>query len=192
MAKRTIAMALALVTAAAVVGLRAQTRAGQPAPAAAGAGPTLVGETAKGNFEIELYQKDAPKSIDHIMALVKRDFYRGLRFHWVQPGVVQFGDPTTRDMAKQNSWGEGGSGSRVGVAEFGKKPWDRGSVGIAYRPGQTPTDADSQIFICKAPNPGLAGKYTMIGHVTKGMDVIDKIEMADILRKFYVKGDQPK
>lgn len=192
MAKRTIVVALALIAATAVVGLRAQTRAGQPAPAAAGASPTLVGETAKGNFEIELYTKDAPKSIDHILALVHRDFYRGLRFHWVQPGVVQIGDPTSRNMAQQSSWGEGGSGSRVGVAEFSKRPWERGSVGIAYRNGQTPTDTDSQFFILKGPNPGLAGKYTQIGHVTKGMEAVDKIEFADILRKFYVKGEEPK
>jgi len=65
-------------------------------------------------------------------------------------------------------------------------------VGIAYRPGQTPTDADSQMFILLGPNPALNGKYTQIGHVTKGMDVARKIELADVIKKLYVKGEEPK
>ena len=56
----------------------------------------------------------------------------------------------------------------------------------------TPTDADSQIFILKGTNPALNGKYTMIGHVTKGMEVVDKIEFADVLKGLSVKGETPK
>jgi peptidylprolyl isomerase len=190
--KRAIVVAWAVAAAVVVTSAQAQ-RAGQPAPAAAaGAGTTLVLDTVKGTIEVELFDKDAPKSIAHILALVRRGFYRGLRFHWVQPGVIQFGDPTSRNMASQSSWGEGGSGQRIGVAEFSKKPFDRGSVGVAYRNGQTPTDADSQIFICRAPNPGLNGKYTMIGKVSKGMDVADKIAFTDIVKLVYVKGETPK
>jgi cyclophilin family peptidyl-prolyl cis-trans isomerase len=193
MTKRLMGVTLTLA-ALTIAGVSAQRSGQTPAPAApaASAAPTLVLETAKGNIEIELYTKDAPKSIDHIMTLVHRDFYRGLRFHWVQPGVIQFGDPTTRDLSKQSSWGEGGSGTRVGVAEPSKRPWDAASVGIAYRPGQTPTDADSQMFILLGPNPALSGKYTQIGHVTKGMDVARKIEIADVIKKLYVKGEEPK
>ena len=190
MDKRAIVAALTLAAAVAVAtGTQAQ-RAGQP-PAAA-AGTTLVLDTVKGTMEIELLDKDAPKSIEHILTLVRRGFYRGLRFHWVQPGLIQFGDPTSRNMASQKSWGEGGSGTRIGVAEIGKKPFERGSVGVAYRQGQTPTDADSQIFICLAPSPHLNGKYTMIGKVTKGIEVAAKIELADILNLMYVKGETPK
>ena len=190
MTKRLMGVTLALA-ALAIAGVSAQRSGQTPAPAAPAA-PTLVLETAKGNIEIELYTKDAPKSTDHILALVRRDFYRGQRFHWQQPGVIQFGDPTSRDLSKQKSWGEGGSGSRVGVAEFSKRPWERGSVGIAYRPGQTPTDADSQIFILTGPNAGLNGKYTQIGHVTKGIEVADKIQLADVIKMLYVKGEAPK
>ena len=57
--------------------------------------------------------------------------YRGQRFHWVDQGVVQFGDPLTRDMTKQQAWGTGGSGPGntnrpIGVAEPSKKPFVRG------------------------------------------------------------------
>ena len=189
--KRAIVVAWALAAAVVVTSAQAQ-RAGQPAPAA-GTGTTLVLETVnRGTAEIELFDKDAPKSIAHILALVRRGFYRGLRVHWIQPGLIQFGDPTTRDMSKQSSWGEGGSGQRIGVAEFSKKPFERGSVGVAYRTGQTPTDADSQIFICRAASPHLNGKYTMIGKVTKGIEVIDKIELTDVIKQFYVTGEVSK
>jgi len=191
MEKRAIMVALALAGVVVVAGPHAQTRSGGQAPAAA-AGTVLVLDTVKGTIEIELYDKDAPKSIDHILVLVRRGFYRGLRFHWVQPGVIQVGDPTSRNMAQQSAWGEGGSGQRIGVAEFSKRPFERGSVGVAYRAGQTPTDADSQIFILRGANPALNGKYTMIGHVTKGIEIADKIDFADILKNAYVKGETPK
>lgn len=190
MAKRAIVVAWALAAAAAVVSAQAQ-RAGQP-PAPAAGGTTLVLETVKGTMEIDLFDKDAPKSIEHILALVRRGFYRGQRFHWVQQGLIQIGDPNSRNMSLSSSWGEGGSGMRIGVAEIGKKPFERGSVGVAYRNGQTPTDADSQIFICKAASPHLNGKYTMIGKVSKGIEIVDKVELNDILKLMYVKGETPK
>jgi len=189
MTKRAIVVAAALAAAVAVTSAQAQ-RAGQPAAPAAGT--TLVLETVKGTMEIELYDKDAPKSIDHILKLVRRSFYRGLRFHWIQASLIQFGDPTSRDMSKQSTWGEGGSGFRIGVAEISKKPFERGSVGLAFRNGQTPTDADSQMFICKTANPQLNGKYALIGKVTKGIEVADKIEQSDVIKQLYVKGETPK
>ena len=185
---RTIVVALALAGVVAVAGPHAQRAGGQPAAA----GTVLVFDTVKGTIEVELYDKDAPKSIEHILTLVRRGFYRGQRFHWVQPAVIQIGDPNSRNMAQQNIWGEGGSGTRIGVAEIGKRPFEKGSVGVAYRAGQTQTDADSQMFICRVANPGFNGKYTMIGHVIKGMDVVEKIEFADVLKMLYVKGETPK
>jgi peptidylprolyl isomerase len=151
------------------------------------AAPVLVVDTVKGVIEITLDPAGAPKSVEHVLDLVNRRFYRGIRFHWVQPGVVQFGDPMTRDMTKQDSWGMGGSGRPVGVAEPSKQAFVRGSVGLAFRPTQKATDADSQIFILRYPNPGLNGKYAQIGRVTKGLDVLDKIAAADMIRTIQVK-----
>src|SRR3954451_7260927 len=94
----------------------------QPTP---GAGPVIVVETSKGVFEFETYPDDAPKTVDNILALTKKGFYNGQRFHRVVPGfVIQAGDPQTRDMTKRDQWGRGmgaGSGKPVGVAEFSKK-----------------------------------------------------------------------
>jgi cyclophilin family peptidyl-prolyl cis-trans isomerase len=147
---------------------------------------------AKGVIEIELAPADAPKSVEHIMALAKNGFYRGQRFHWVQPGVIQFGDPLSRDVTKAREWGSGGSGPRMsnkplGVAELSKKPLVRGTVGLAYRVGSKPENADSQIFILTAANPAMVGKYAQIGKVTKGLNVADKVAAQDIIKNITVR-----
>jgi cyclophilin family peptidyl-prolyl cis-trans isomerase len=161
-------------------------------PGAAPAGPVLLIDTAKGAIEIELFPTDAPKSVARILELAKNGFYRGQRFHWVDRGIVQFGDPLSRDMTKEKQWGTGGSGYRNGVRPIGaleasKRKFDRGSVGIAYRSNQRAEDGDSQMFILTAPNPPLDGKYTNIGRVTKGLAVVEKIEKGDTIKNLTIK-----
>ena len=154
--------------------------------------PVLVIDTVKGVIEVELMTADAPKSVAHILELAQKGFYRGQRFHWVTPGVVQFGDPQTRDLTKHNDWGQGGSGPRMankplGFAELSKKPFGRGTVGLAYRSDRKPETADSQLFILTAANPAMVGKYTQIGKVTKGLNVADKIEPQDVIKNVTVR-----
>ncbi len=161
-------------------------------PPAPPVGPVVVFETVKGTVEIEMFQADAPKSVAHILALVRNGFYRGLRFHWSQPGVIQIGDPTSRDMSRMESWGNAGSGRSVGVAEISKRKFEKGIVGLAYKEGQKPTAADSQIFILRAPNFSLDGKYTAIGRVITGMNIVEKIQKPDMVKMAYVKGEAPK
>ena len=66
----------------------------KPAPAAGpaqttpGAGPVVVIETSKGTFEFETFPDDAPKTVEHVLALVKKGFYNGLRFHRAVPNFV--------------------------------------------------------------------------------------------------------
>jgi hypothetical protein len=60
----------------------------------AGAGPVLVIETTKGTIQVETYPGEAPKTVEHVLALARRNFYNGIRVHRVEPNfVVQFGDP---------------------------------------------------------------------------------------------------
>jgi cyclophilin family peptidyl-prolyl cis-trans isomerase len=154
-----------------------------------GAGPVIVLETAKGTIEFETYPDEAPRTVAQIVGLVKRDFYDGQRFHRADPafGLIQIGDPQSRNMLMQELWGRAGSGKPVGVAEITKKRRHvRGAVGIAY-PGTDPRSADSQFFIDTKPHPEWDAKYTVFGHVTTGMDVVDRIQIADVLRKAYVK-----
>jgi cyclophilin family peptidyl-prolyl cis-trans isomerase len=188
---------VAVLVAGAIASVATSADSLQTKPAApAGKAVVIVVETARGAFEIETHN-DAPQSVARILELVRRGFYRGQRVHWTQPGVVQFGDPLSRDMTKEADWGTGGSGPRnmlrpINVAELSKRPFDRGSVGLAYRTGKKPDTADSQLFVLTGPNPALNGKYAHIGKVTKGMDVVDKLEKADLIKQAYVKGESPK
>ena len=161
-------------------------------PGAAAAGPVLLLDTVKGAIEIELFANEAPKSVARILELAKNGFYRGQRFHWVDRGIVQFGDPLSRDMMREKEWGNGGSGFRngvrpIGVLEPSKRKFVRGTVGMAYRSNQRAEDGDSQMFILTAPNPPLDGKYTMLGQVTKGLAVVEKLEKADTIKNLTVK-----
>jgi peptidylprolyl isomerase len=176
---------LPLLTAALVIAFVAVSPAGRIA--ARRANPTILIDTVKGQIEVELLPAEAPKSVDHILALVKKNFYRGLRVHHVQPGIVQFGDPLTRNLQRTSDWGFGGSGQRIGVKEISKRPFTRGTVGYAYQAGQTPEDADSQMFILRIASPALNGKYAVLGQVTKGMDVVDKLAMADVIKNITLQ-----
>ena len=175
---------IALVAAALVAGAAADPQAQKTSP---GAGPVIVLETAQGVIEFETYPEEAPKTVAHIVALVKQGFYNGLRFHRVEPKfVVQIGDPQTRNMQLQDSWGRGGSGKPVGAAEITKKRRHlRGSVGIGH--AGDPKTADSQFYIMLGPRPALDGKYAVFGRLIAGMDVVDRLQRTDVLRKATVK-----
>ena len=169
----------------------ASAQTAKPAAKSPGAGPVLVVETIKGTLEIETYPNEAPKTVDHILALVKRNFYNGQRILRIVPNqLVQFGDPQTRDMTKQAWWGRGfdaGSGKSIGVAEFSKKRLHQvGSVSMAH-PGDA-KEADSQMFISLSAQPKWNNQYTVFGQVISGMDVVRKLAVPDVIKKISVKG----
>lgn len=130
-------------------------RATAPAKTSAGAGSVLVIETLKGTIEIKTYPQEAPKTVEHILALVKRNFYNGQRVHRVVKGfVVQFGDPQSRDMTKRDRWGTQGRSKPIGAGEFSpKRTHERGAVAIAHM-GDAKV-GDSQMYITLAPTPRL-------------------------------------
>ena len=163
------------------------TQTGKTSP---GAGPVVVIDTSKGVIEFETYPNEAPKTVAHILGLVKRGFYNGQRVHRVASNfVVQFGDPQTRDMTKKDMWGRGagaGSGKPVGVAEPHKNRGHKlGSVAMAH--AGNPAQADSQMYITLRATPELDGKYTVFGQVISGMDVVQKIAVGDVIKKVTIK-----
>jgi cyclophilin family peptidyl-prolyl cis-trans isomerase len=87
--------------------------------------PVIIVETSRGTFAFETYPDEAPKTVAHIVELVKRGFYDGQRFHRTVPGfVVQWGDPQSRDLSKEALWGRGAgaaSGRAVGAAEISSR-----------------------------------------------------------------------
>ena len=174
--------------------LIAAPAAAQTAKTSPGAGPVVVLETSKGTIEFETYPNEAPKTVAHILALVKRNFYNGIRVHRVVPKfVVQFGDPQTRDMTKKDMWGRGpgaGSGKPIGVAEINpKRTHVLGAVAMAH--AGDAAKADSQMYITLAPVPRLNADYTVFGKVISGMDVVQKIEVGDVIKRASVKGTAP-
>ena len=199
-------MALALALVSSTTGVAGQTATAKPgqgskppggaaaAPAAPapvrrspGAGPIIAFDTAKGAFEIETYPNEAPKTVAQVIALVKRNFYNGLRVHRYEPGfLVQFGDPQTRDMTKKADWGTGGSGRPVGASEVSpKRPHRVGAVGIAW--AGDPRMADSQIYILFAAQPQLNARYTVFGQVISGMEVVEKLRIPDVIKRVTVR-----
>ncbi len=135
-------------------------------------GSNVVLETDAGRILIVLNAQDAPGTVANFKKLVTQGFYDGTYFHRVIPGfMIQGGDPNTRDNPRAND-GTGGPGYTI-KAEFNAHKHVRGTVSMARR--NDPDSAGSQFFICVAPAPYLDGKYTLFGHVTEGMEVVDKI-----------------
>jgi peptidylprolyl isomerase len=128
---------------------------------------TLYLDTKDGRVTILLRPDLAPKHVAQIEALTKRGFYNGLVFHRVIEGfMAQTGDPT--------GTGTGKSDLPNIPAEFSAEPFKRGTVGMAR--SQDLDSANSQFFICFGDASFLNGKYTAVGQVVSGMDVVDKIK----------------
>ncbi|WOJ88783.1 peptidylprolyl isomerase [Methylocapsa polymorpha] len=128
---------------------------------------TLYMDTKNGRITILLRPDLAPKHVAQIEALTKRGFYDGIVFHRVIEGfMAQTGDPTGTGMGKSDL-------PNI-PAEFSAEPFKRGTVGMAR--SQDPDSANSQFFICFGDSSFLNGKYTVVGQVISGMDVVDKIK----------------
>lgn len=154
------------------------------------AGPVIVVETGKGTFAFATYPAEAPKTVAHVVALVKRGFYDGQRVHRALPGfVVQWGDPRSRDLAQESEWGRGdaaSSGTPIGAAEMSKKHLHiRGAVGMAHQGDAA--KADSQIYVTLADRPDLNGRYVVFGRIISGEDVPARLQKGDLIQRMYVK-----
>ena len=130
----------------------------------------LILETTKGRVVIGLRPDLAPGHVERIKTLAAQGFYDGVPFHRVIDGfMAQTGDP------KGN--GTGGSSLPNIPGEFSQTAeFRRGTVGMAR--SSDPNSANSQFFICLGDAPFLNGQYTIVGNVTDGLDVLDKIKRA--------------
>jgi peptidylprolyl isomerase len=89
-------------------------------------------------------------------------------------------------MSREAWWGRQGSGAPIGVAEISKRRRHvAGSVAMAH--AGDPKLADSQFFMVKRASPEYDGKYTVFGRVIGGMDVLQKLQKRDLLKKASVK-----
>jgi cyclophilin family peptidyl-prolyl cis-trans isomerase len=135
-----------------------------------------VVETKFGKMVIELYDKDAPKTVANFVKLAKEGYYNGTTFHRVIPGfMIQGGDPNSKN-GDRSAHGTGGPGYTI-EAEI-KRDHKRGAVATARLGDQVNPErrsSGSQFFINVKDNDFLNGGYTVFGNVIAGMDVADKI-----------------
>src|SRR5206468_12228240 len=132
-----------------------------------------VVETSAGTFIIDVTPESAPNQTAHFMKLAADGGYDGTTFHRVvKYGMVQGGDPLTRDPARRAQYGTGGLNAVKAEARAPKMT--RGSVAAVLVPGR-PDSAGAQFFIVVVDQPGLDGQYTVFGHVSDGMEVVQKI-----------------
>ena len=126
-------------------------------------GATL--HTNHGPIEVELFDDDAPKTVENFTKLARDGFYDGVIFHRVIPDfMIQGGDPT--------GTGRGGPGYTF-EDEFNDHKVERGALAMA---NAGPNTNGSQFFIVTTDAaPWLDGKHTVFGRVTSGMDVVDAI-----------------
>ena len=122
--------------------------------------------TSEGDIVIELYDADAPKTVENFRKLSRDGFYDGLVFHRVISNfMIQGGCP--------QGTGTGGPGYTFGD-EINSHKVVRGALAMA---NAGPNTNGSQFFIVTvAAAPWLDGKHTVFGQVTEGMDVVDKLE----------------
>ena len=133
-------------------------------------------DTDRGTIQIELAVVDAPLTVENFVALAKKGYFTGLSVHRVVPDfVIQDGDP--------RSDGEGGPGYSI-RDELSERPYLRGTVGMALDAWRD--TGGSQYFITISPQPHLDAKYTVFGRVIAGMDVVDRIQQWDVIRKVRV------
>ena len=141
--------------------------------AALAATPSARVETDKGTFVIRLRPDLAPRHVAHFQKVAKAGGFDRTTFHRIVPGgIIQGGDPLSKDPKKATAYGTGGLG--LLKAEFTAEPMKRGVVAAVLRPSSRDS-AGNQFFICLADQPALTGKFTIFGQVESGMDVVDAI-----------------
>jgi peptidyl-prolyl cis-trans isomerase B (cyclophilin B) len=132
-----------------------------------------VVETAQGSFVIRLLPDLAPGHVKYFVKTATAGGFDGTTFHRIIPrGIIQGGDPLSKDPNLASRYGTGGLG--ILKPEFSDRPMARGSVAAVLRPRQ-PDSAGNQFFICLSDQVALTGQYTIFGEVVEGMDVVDKI-----------------
>ncbi len=134
----------------------------------------------EGDVILRLFPKEAPNHVNRFKELARNKFYNGVLIHRILPDVlVQFGDPLTRDpMTPRSQYGSGGSGQVINP-EISDLKHIRGTVGMVRSPNKSDNGstyygvADSQLYICIDDQPHLDEKYTIIGEVIEGMEIVD-------------------
>jgi len=136
----------------------------------------VVFETTHGEIIIDLLPEKAPNHAGYFMKLVSEGAFDGTAFHrLIKYGIVQGGDPKTKDAAAVSEYGTGGLGMLA--RELSDERHTRGAVSAVQVPGQ-PDSAGSQFFLVVTDQPTLDGQYTVFARVSEGIHRVQTISEA--------------
>jgi cyclophilin family peptidyl-prolyl cis-trans isomerase len=129
---------------------------------------TVTLKTNEGSFSFSLDVKDSPNTTASFASLVKKGFFDGTIFHRIVPGfVIQGGDPT--------GTGTGGPGYSTVDTPPSDAKYTTGVVAMAKTGSEPPGTSGSQFFVVTGADAGLPPDYAVLGKVTSGLDVVEKI-----------------
>lgn len=132
-----------------------------------------VVETTHGTFIFELLADKAPRHVAHFIMRAREGAFDGTTIHRViRLGLIQGGDPLTRDPKMSHRYGTGGLNELA--AEFNDVPFTTGTVGAVLVPGD-PDSAGQQFFVTASDQLALNGQYTAFGRIVEGLDVVQAI-----------------
>jgi len=136
---------------------------------------TATIETDKGDITIDLFVKDAPKTVNNFVFLAREGFYDGVTFHRVIAGfVAQAGDPT--------GTGAGGPGYKF-EDEFSNRAHSTGALSMA---NAGPNTNGSQFFITYSPQPHLDNRHSVFGKMTSDMSILESITQGDVIKTIKI------
>ena len=127
-------------------------------------------ETTKGEIEVTLMPAVAPKACENFKKLAEKKYYDGTVFHRIiRDFMIQGGDPTGTGAGGESSFGKSFEDEVSADVSFDKK-------GLLAMANRGPNTNGSQFFITTAKTPWLDGNHTIFGEVTKGYDVVEKLQ----------------
>ena len=138
-----------------------------------------VFDTSAGTFTIEFYAEQAPNHVKKFIELARQGFYNGTTFHSMVPhGIVQAGDPETKNIQARAKYGTGGF--NLGLKpETSNIQFKQGTIFATLLPGE-PNSAGSEFVICVTDQLQFTGQFTAFAHVVEGIEVIDKISSTPV------------
>lgn len=145
-----------------------------------------VFDTTAGTFVMEFYPDQAPTHVKQFIQLAREGFYNGTTFHsMVAHGIVQGGDPETKNPQAREKYGTGGF-NRGLKPEISSLPFTQGTIAATLLPGD-PNSAGSEFLIIVTDQPQFNGQFTAFGHIVEGIEIVDKISTSPVDDKQIAK-----
>ena len=134
--------------------------------------------TTAGTFVIQLLPDAAPNHVGYFIKTARDGGYDHTTFHRaVKLGIIQGGDPLSKDPSKKALYGTGGLGVLKG--EINQQPMTAGAVAAVLQPGK-PDSAGAQFFVAVTDQPAIQGQFTVFGRVVEGLEVVQKISESPV------------